>query len=77
MFFTLALTCFILPLLLPKVKAASSAEASPILAELRGVPAIPSPTASPLPPVGPFVFDLIDILATASYYSFLFANGID
>ena len=44
---------------------------------LTAVPEIPTPTASPLPPLSPFVQDLVNKLVTASLYATLFANGGD
>lgn len=77
MFFKPSRVCIALALLLSYAEAASSTGGSPTATALAEVPTLPAPTASPLPPVSPFVGDLIGKLATAIYYSFLLANGGD
>lgn len=77
MFFTSTLTYFALPLLLSQVDAASPAGETQAPTALTTIPSIPTPSASPLPPLSPFVGDLINKLVTASLYSTLYANGGD
>lgn len=78
MLLTPSLACFALPLLFSRAEAASSSTGeAPTPTALLTTPTLPTPTASPLPPVSPFVEDLINKLVTASLYANLLANGGD
>lgn len=77
MFSVLCPTLLALPLLVLSVQAISSAEASPTPTAFVSIPPLATPTASPLPPVAPFVQDFLNKLTTAVFYNFLLANGGD
>lgn len=77
MLFTPSLAGFALLLFFSRAEAASSIGKAQTPTALPKIPVLPAPTASPLPPVSPFVEDLINKLVTASLYATLFANGGD
>lgn len=74
MLFISSLAFVALPLLLIEVEAASPTGTPTALTT---IPTLPTPIASPLPPLSPFIDDLIKKLVTASLYATLFANGGD
>lgn len=63
--------------LLPSITEAASTKTSLPLFTLTTIPAIASPTASPIPPVDSRTADYLGKLTTASFYAFLLANGGD
>ena len=77
MFSIKSLGFFTLAALLSSTTEAASAENPAPRFSLTTIPAIPSPTASPIPPVDSRTADYLGKLTTASFYAFLLANGGD